>query len=103
MRKIIYLIIILFSGIFSVICCSCSSIFAESTGLLVVKTVDTERNKLAYVPFTLDYKNYKTNSRDENKITVTAYKTHIIIFGEVEGYTIGTPGDGKEVFEVDAG
>ena len=101
--KSIYLIIILFSGIFSVICGSCSSIFAESTGLLVVKTMDTERNKLAYVPFTLDYKNYKTNSRGVKKILVTADKTHIIIFGEVEGYTISTPEDGKETFEVDAG
>jgi hypothetical protein len=88
MGKSIYLIIILFSGIFSVICGSCSSIFAESMGQLVVKTMDTERNKLVYVPFTLDYKNYKTNSRGVKKISVTADKTHIIIFGEVEGYTI---------------
>jgi len=75
----------------------------RNTGILVVKTWDTEWNKLGNVSFALDDKEYKTNNKGRMKIQIAARDTHTIEFGEVEGYTINTPEGGIQTFEIEPG
>ena len=75
----------------------------KNTGILVVKTRDTNENKLGNVPFALDDKEYETNNKGRKKILVAARETHAIEFGEVEGYTINTPEGGTQTFEIEPG
>ena len=75
----------------------------RNTGILVVKTWDTDWNKLGNVSFTLDDKEYKTNNKGRMKIQIAARDTHAIEFGEVEGYTINTPQGGTQTFEIEPG
>ena len=75
----------------------------KNAGILVVKTWDTEWNKLGNVSFALDDKEYKTNNKGRMKIQIAARETHTIEFGEVEGYTINTPEGGIQTFEIEPG
>ena len=60
----------------------------KNTGILIVKTWDTEWNKLGNVSFDLDDEEYETNNKGRKKILVTPNETHTIEFGDVEGYAI---------------
>jgi len=75
----------------------------KNTGILVVKTRDTNGNKLGNVSFTLDDKEYETNNKGTKKILVAARETHAIEFGEVEGYIINTPEGGTQTVEIEPG
>ena len=75
----------------------------KNTGILIVKTWDTEWNKLGNVSFDLDDEEYETNNKGRKKILVTPNETHTIEFGEVEGYAINTPKGGTQTFEIEPG
>ncbi|MBI2472060.1 MAG: PQQ-like beta-propeller repeat protein [Planctomycetes bacterium] len=105
MKKSILCAIMFFLILFSAISISHGSvpIKKRNTGILVVKTWDTDWNKLGNVPFTLDDEEYETNNKGRKKIQVTPNETHTIEFGEVVGYTINTPKSGTQTFTVGAG
>jgi len=105
MKKSIYFFVMLFLVFFSTVSLSHGSVLLKkkNTGILVVKTWDTEWNKLGNVSFALDDKEYKTNNKGRMKIQIAARDTHTIEFGEVEGYTINTPEDGIQTFEIEPG
>ena len=75
----------------------------KNAGILVVKTWDTDWNKLGNVSFDLDDEEYETNNKGRKKILVTPNETHTIEFGEVEGYAITTPKGGTQTFEIEPG
>ncbi|HHT9108473.1 MAG TPA: outer membrane protein assembly factor BamB family protein [Candidatus Wunengus sp. YC63] len=75
----------------------------RNTGILVVKTRDTNGNKLVKVPFNLDDEEYETNDNGKKRIRVSARETHTLEFGEVKGYIIKTPGNGIHEFDVEPG
>ncbi len=75
----------------------------RNTGILVVKTRDTNGNKLVKVPFNLDDEEYETNDNGKKRIRVSARETHTLEFGEVKGYVIKTPGNGIHEFDVEPG
>ncbi len=75
----------------------------RNTGILVVKTRDTNGNKLAKVPFNLDDEEYETNDNGKKRIRVSARETHTLEFGEVKGYVIKTPENGIHGFDVEPG
>ncbi|HHT9115501.1 MAG: PQQ-binding-like beta-propeller repeat protein [Planctomycetes bacterium] len=105
MKKSIYFFVMLFLVFFSTVSLSHGSVLLKkkNTGILVVKTRDTNGNKLGNVPFALDDKEYKTNNKGTKKILVAARETHAIEFGEVEGYIINTPEGGTQTFEIEPG
>ena len=83
MKKNIYFCVVLFLAIFSTVSISHGSVLLKkkNTGILVVKTRDTNENKLGNVPFALDDKEYETNNKGRKKILVAARETHAIEFG----------------------
>ena len=105
MKKSILCTVMFFLILFSAISISHGSVSVKkrNTGVLVVRTWDTNLNKLGNVPFTLNDIGYETNNKGRKKIPVTARKTHTIEFGEVEGYTINTPSGGTQTFEIEPG
>src|SRR3989339_366910 len=105
MKKSIYFFVMLFLVFFSTVSLSHGSVLLKkkNTGILAVKTRDTNGNKLGNVSFTLDDKEYETNNKGRKKILVAARETHAIEFGEVEGYTINTPEGGTQTFEIEPG
>jgi len=105
MKKSIYFFVMLLLVFFSTVSLSHGSVLLKkkNTGILAVKTRDTNGNKLGNVPFALDDKEYETNNKGRKKILVAASETHAIEFGEVEGYTINTPEGGTQTFEIEPG
>jgi outer membrane protein assembly factor BamB len=105
MKKSVLFAVMLFLILFSAVPFSHGSVLIKKkkSGILIVKTRDTDGNKLGNVPFALDDEEYETNNKGRMKIRIAASQTHTIEFGGVEGYTINTPEGGTQTFKIEPG